>query len=135
MITGFTCGTFDLFHAGHILMLDECKKQCDHLIVGIQTNPHLDRKDKNKPIQSIVERQIEVSACKYVDDIIVYETEEDLNVLLCTLPINVRFIGKDWEGKQITGGDICKRRGIEIVYNKRDHPFSTTELKERIKCS
>ena len=116
-------------------MLDECKKQCDHLIVGIQTNPHLDRKDKNKPIQSIVERQIEVSACKYVDDIIVYETEEDLNVLLCTLPINVRFIGEDWKDKQITGADVCKSRGIHIRFTKREHPFSTTELKERIKCS
>jgi len=135
MLIGFTCGTFDLFHVGHVLMLEECKKQCDYLIVGVKTNPQSDLKGKNKPVQSIVERQLQVMGCRYVDKVLVYETEMDLNVLLCTLSIDIRFIGEDWKDKPITGKDICDKRGIEIVYTKRDHNFSTSNLRERIKCS
>jgi len=135
MKVGITFGTFDLFHAGHILMLKECKDECDYLIVGIQTDPSIDRPDKNKPIQSIVERQIEVDGCRYVDDIIVYETEKDLEDILSCFDIDVRIVGEDHRNGFMTGEDICKKRGIEIIYNKRDHNFSTSELKERIKCS
>ena len=131
-IKGFTCGSFDLFHAGHVAMLAECKKHCDYLIVGIQTNPHIDRKEKNKPVQSIIERQVQVKACKYVDETIVYETEKDLLLLLSLLDINIRFIGQDWKSGNITGGDICERRKIHIHYNTRYHNLSTSELRKRI---
>lgn len=135
VITGFTCGTFDLFHAGHILMLGECKRSCDYLTVGIQTDPTLDRPDKNKPVQSIVEREIQVSGCKYVNGIVVYQTEKDLEELLMTLDINVRFVGIDHKDGFMTGEEICKKRGIKIVYNERNHNYSTTSLRERVKCS
>ena len=135
MIRGFTCGTFDLLHAGHIIMLRDCKDQCDFLIVGIQTDPTIDRKDKNKPVQSILERQIQVRACKYVDTTIVYETEEDLENILATMNLQKRFIGKDWECKKITGGEVCAKRGIEIIYTDRLHNWSSSELRKRIKRS
>ena len=135
MVVGFTCGAFDLFHAGHVLMLKECKDLCDYLIVGIKTNPSKDTPNKNKPIQSIVERQVEVWACEHVDEVFVYETEKDLEELLSFIDIDVRFIGEDWKDKQITGKEICDRRGIKIAYTKRDHNFSTSSLRERIKCS
>ncbi len=132
-IVGFSCGSFDLFHGGHVSMLRECKKVCDELIVGIQTDPTIDRSKKNKPIQSIVERQISVGACRYVDKITVYETEKDLEDLLSILDIDIRIVGADWKGKSFTGKEICAKRGIEIHYNTRDHRFSTSELRERIK--
>lgn len=127
---GFICSAFDLLHAGHILTLKECKQHCDHLIVGLQVNPHLERKGKNKPIQSIVERQIQLRGCRYVNDIIVYETEKDLEDILNIFQFDVRFLGEDYkEGKlPITGKDICP-----IVYISRKHPYSSTELRERIK--
>ena len=129
MKTGFTCSTFDLFHAGHVLMLKEAKQHCDWLIVGLQTDPTIDRPDtKNKPIQSVYERQIQLQGCRYVDEIIVYETEKDLKDMLLSLPINIRIIGDEYMGKQFTGHDL----EIEMYYNSRKHSFSTTELRHRV---
>lgn len=128
---GFTCSTFDLLHAGHILMLAEAKSVCDHLIVGLQTDPTIDRSTKNKPVQSIVERYVQLSAVKFVDEIIVYSTEKDLEDLLMFLPITVRFIGEEYEGKDFTGKQICEERGIKIWYNSRKHRFSSSELRQR----
>lgn len=133
MKIGFTCGAFDMFHAGHILMLKKCKDVCDYLIVGIQTDPTIDRPEKNKPIMSIFERQMVVKACKYVDEIIVYETEKDLEDILSTIDIDIRIVGIDHKNGFMTGYEICKKRGIKIYYNKRDHRFSTTSLRERVK--
>ena len=129
---GITASAFDLFHAGHIVMLKECKKVCDYLIVALQTDPTIDRsKEKNKPAQSIVERQVQVGACRYVDEIIVYETEQELEEILSLLDIDVRIIGADWKDKEYTGKKICEERGIEIYFNERHHKFSTTELRRR----
>jgi glycerol-3-phosphate cytidylyltransferase len=129
MKTGFTCSTFDLFHAGHVLMLKEAKQHCDWLIVGLQTDPTIDRPDtKNKPIQSVYERQVQLQGCRYVDEIIVYETEKDLKDMLLSLPINIRIIGDEYMGKQFTGHDL----EIEMYYNSRKHSFSTTELRHRV---
>ena len=133
MKVGFTCGSFDLLHAGHILMLAEAKSVCGVLLVGLQTNPRIDRPEKQKPIQSVYERQIQLEACEYVDDIIVYDTERDLENILATLPIDVRILSEEYRNKPITGEEICKKRGIEIYYNKRDHDYSTSELRERIR--
>lgn len=129
---GFTCGTFDLFHAGHVIMMEECKKHCSFLMVGIQVDPSKDRSFKNRPVQSIVERQIQVGACRYVDDIIVYETESDLEDLLKTLDIDKRFVGAEYYNQEFTGRKICLDRNIEIVYNMRDHSFSSSSLRERV---
>ena len=132
MITGITFSTFDLLHAGHILMLEEARKHCDYLIVGLQTDPTIDRPNsKNKPAQSIVERQIQLSAVKYVDEIIVYQTEKDLMDILTIYPINVRFVGQEYIGKDFTGKDYCLDNEIDIIYNNRKHGFSTTELRGR----
>jgi len=130
---GITFSTFDLLHAGHIAMLSECKNHCDYLIAGLQTDPTIDRPDtKNPPVQSIVERQIQLSATRYVDEIVVYQTEKDLEDILLTLPIDVRILGVEYADKQFTGRDICIDRGIEIVYNKRDHSFSSSSLRKRV---
>lgn len=130
---GITFSTFDLLHAGHIAMLSECKNHCDYLIAGLQTDPTIDRPDtKNPPVQSIVERQIQLSATRYVDEIVVYQTEKDLEDILLTLPIDVRILGIEYADKQFTGRDICIDRGIEIVYNKRDHSFSSSSLRKRV---
>ena len=129
---GFTCSTFDLLHAGHVVMLEEAKRHCDYLIVGLQTDPTIDRPDKNAPIQSVVERQIQLAAVKYIDEIVMYATERDLEDLLLTLPINVRIIGEEYKTKPFTGKEICKDRGIKMVYNKRDHSFSSTSLRKRV---
>ena len=131
MKIGFTCSCFDLFHAGHIMMLKEAKTQCDHLIVGLQTDPTIDRPQKNKPIQSILERYIQLEACKYVDEIVVYATEKDLIDILKTYPIDVRIIGEEYCDKSFTGDDL----NIELYFNRRQHSFSTTELRERIKSA
>ena len=113
-------------------MLNEAKQQCDYLIVGLQTNPAIDRPDtKNKPVQSIVERYVQLNAVKFVDEIIVYETERDLEDLLMFLPLNVRFIGEEYHGKDFTGKQICVDRNIDIIYNSRTHRFSSTELRQR----
>jgi glycerol-3-phosphate cytidylyltransferase len=130
---GITFSTFDLFHAGHIAMLSEAKNHCDYLIVGLQTDPTIDRPDsKNPPIQSILERQIQVSACRFVDEIVVYQTEKDLQDILLTLPIDVRILGVEYENQNFTGKDICHDRGIELVFNSRDHSFSSSNLRERV---
>ena len=130
---GFTASTFDLFHAGHVTMLEEAKRICDYLIVGIQTDPTVDRPGtKNKPIQSIVERQLQIKACKHVDEVIVYTTEKDLDDLLKTLPINVRILGIEYKDKPFTGKDVCLSRDIDFYYNTRDHSFSSTDLRKRV---
>jgi glycerol-3-phosphate cytidylyltransferase len=130
---GITFSTFDLLHAGHIAMLAEVKNHCDYLIAALQTDPTIDRPDtKNKPVQSIVERQITLSACRFVDEIVVYQTEKDLEDILLTLPIDVRILGIEYENKEFTGKQICINRGIEIVYNGRDHSFSSSSLRKRV---
>jgi glycerol-3-phosphate cytidylyltransferase len=130
---GIVFSTFDLLHAGHIAMLAEVKNHCDYLIAGLQTDPTIDRPDtKNKPIQSIVERQITLSATRYVDEIVVYQTEKDLEDILLTLPIDVRILGVEYKDKEFTGKDICHQRGIEIVFNGRDHSFSSSSLRKRV---
>jgi glycerol-3-phosphate cytidylyltransferase len=128
----FTCSTFDLLHAGHILMLAECKQICDYLIVGLQTDPTIDRPEvKNKPVQSIVERYVQLSAVKFVDEIIVYDTEKDLEDLLMFLPITMRICGEEYKERHLTGRDICDTRGIRTHYNSRTHRFSSSELRQR----
>lgn len=129
---GFTCSTFDLLHAGHITMLEEAKHHCDYLIVGLQNDPTKDRPEKNAPIQSIVERQIQLAAVKYVDEIVIYNTEQDLIDLLLTLPIDIRVLGDEYKNKDFTGKDIAKQRGSKIVFNGRDHSFSSTSLRKRV---
>ena len=129
---GITFSAFDLFHAGHVSMLAEAKNHCDYLIVGLQTDPTLDRDTKNRPVQSIVERQIQVGACRYVDEIIVYQTEKDLEDILLTLPINVRILGAEYMHKEFTGRAICESRGIQLVFNSRDHSFSSSNLRKRV---
>jgi glycerol-3-phosphate cytidylyltransferase len=130
---GITFSTFDLLHAGHVAMLSEAKNHCDYLIAGLQTDPTIDRPDtKNKPVQSIVERQIQLAATRYVDETVVYQTEKDLEDILLTLPIDVRILGIEYKDKGFTGENICIERGIEIVYNKRDHSFSSSSLRKRI---
>jgi glycerol-3-phosphate cytidylyltransferase len=133
MKTGFTCSTFDLFHAGHIMMLKEARTQCDYLIVGLQTDPTIDRPtEKNKPIQSVFERYEQLKACKYVDEVLVYATEKDLVDILLSYPVDVRILGNEYEHKNFTGRTECVERGIQFYFNKRDHSFSTTELRQRV---
>ena len=132
MKIGFTCSSFDLLHAGHVIMLKEAKKQCDYLIVGLQSDPTIDRPEKNKPVQSIVERQIQLDAVKYVDEIVVYNTESDLLDLLLTLPIDVRILGDEYKEKDFTGRDVCKKRNIALYFNERSHKFSSSELRLRV---
>jgi len=130
---GITFSTFDLLHAGHVAMLSECKNHCDYLIAALQTDPTIDRPDtKNPPVQTIVERQIQLAATRYVDEIVVYQTEKDLEDILLTLPIDVRILGVEYRDKDFTGRQICIDRDIEIVYNKRDHSFSSSNLRKRI---
>jgi glycerol-3-phosphate cytidylyltransferase len=135
MKIGFTCSAFDLLHAGHVLMLEEAKRHCDYLIVGLQNDPSVDRPNKNRPVQSIVERTIQLRAVKYVDEIWVYNTEDDLRHLLQILPINIRILGEEYRGIDFTGKDICEQRGIEIFFNSRNHPYSSSELRKRVATS
>lgn len=128
MKMGFTCSCFDLFHAGHIMMLRDAKAQCDHLIVGLQTDPTIDRPQKNKPVQSIFERYVQLKACQYVDEIVPYATEKDLVDILQSYPIDIRILGEEYKGKEFTGHDIP----MEFYFNKRRHSFSTTELRGRV---
>ena len=133
MKKGFTCSVFDLFHAGHIMMLKEAKARCDHLIVGLQTDPTLDRPGtKNKPVQSIFERFVQLQACRYVDEIVVYATEKDLIDILLSYPIDVRILGDEYADKEFTGRKECLDKGIEMYFNKREHSFSTSELRQRV---
>lgn len=129
---GITFSQFDLLHAGHIAMLAEAKNHCDYLIAALQNNATWDRPEKNAAIQSIVERQIQLSAVRFVDEIVVYNTEKDLEDILLTLPIDVRILGVEYMEKEFTGRAICEKRGIELVFNKRDHSFSSTNLRERV---
>ena len=128
MKKGITFGAFDLFHAGHILMLEEAKTVCDHLIVAIQTDPSLDRETKNSPVQSIEEREIQVSACRYVDEVIIYDREEDLLEILDNLDWDIRILGDEYKDKEFTGRDQYLER---CYFNKRPHSFSRSELRER----
>ena len=128
MKTGFTCGAFDLLHAGHILMLEEAKSFCDYLIVGLHSDPTLDRAEKNKPIQSLQERLIQVRAVKFVDLVVIYDTESDLVGILKALEPDLRIIGADHINKSFTGDDL----GIETKFNSRNHSFSSSELRRRI---
>lgn len=130
-VVGVTAGSFDLTHAGHYLMFEECKGQCDYLIVFLQSNPNLDRKEKNIPVQSIHERYLQVRACKYIDEVVVYETEGDLYNLLCSVKFDKRFIGSDWEGKSYTGFDI-PGMSSKVSFNSRNHGFSTSGLRLRV---
>ena len=130
---GIVFSAFDMFHAGHIAMLSEAKNHCDYLICGLQTDPTIDRPDtKNKPIQSIVERQIQLSACRYVDEVVVYQTEQDLVDLLLILPLDVRILGVEYQDKDFTGRWEGESRGIELVFNDRDHSFSSSSLRRRV---
>ena len=132
-IVGITFSAFDLLHAGHIVMLREAKNHCDYLIAGIQTDPTIDRPDsKNKPVQSLVERYAQLSAVKYVDEIIPYQTEQDLIDILSMYEIDVRILGDEYKEKDFTGKDVCNKRGIDLYFNKRDHRFSTSDLRERV---
>ena len=130
---GITFSTFDMLHAGHIAMLSEAKNHCDYLIAGLQTDPTIDRPtEKNPPVQSIVERQIQLAACRYVDEVVVYQTEEDLIDLLLILPVDVRILGVEYQGLDFTGREECVSRGIELIYNGRDHSFSSSSLRRRV---
>jgi len=130
---GITFSTFDMLHAGHIAMLSEAKNHCDYLIAGLQTDPTIDRPDtKNKPIQSIVERQIQLAACRYVDEVVVYSTEQDLRDLLLILPVDVRVLGIEYQGTNFSGQAECEKRNIDIIFNGRDHSFSSSNLRKRV---
>ena len=130
---GIVFSAFDLFHAGHVAMLSEAKNHCDYLIAALQTDPTIDRPEsKNPPIQSIVERQIQLSTNRNVDEVVIYQTEKDLEDLLLILPVDVRILGIEYKDSNFTGKDICAKRGIEIVYNGRDHSFSSSSLRKRV---
>ena len=135
MKVGITFGAFDLFHAGHIKMLEEAKSRCDFLIVGLQLDPSIDRPKKNKPTQTIVERYVQVRSCKYIDEIIPYKTEQDLIDILSSFKIDLRIIGEEYQDKGFTGKEYCKKKGIEIYYNKREHRFSSSALREQVSNS
>ena len=130
---GITFSAFDMLHAGHIAMLAEARNHCDYLIAGLQTNPAQDRPGtKNQPVQSIVERQIQLAACRYVDEVVVYETEQDLVDLLLILPIDVRILGVEYESQNFTGRAECESRNIKLIFNSRDHSFSSSSLRRRV---
>ena len=133
MRVGITFSTFDLLHAGHVLMLKEANKQCDYLIVGLQLDPSIDRPSKNEPSQSIIERYIQLKGSKYVDEIVPYVLEQDVEDILQLFNIDVRIIGEEYKDVDFTGKDYCKKNGIEIYYNSRNHRFSSTEIKTRLK--
>ena len=132
MIVGFTASAFDLLHAGHVQMLREAKEQCDYLICGLQMDPSIERKEKNAPIQTIVERYTQLKAIGYVDEIIPYCSEEDLKDILTLYNIDIRILGDEYKTEDFTGKDICRTRGIELYFNKRDHRFSTSDLRKRV---
>lgn len=131
-ITGITFSAFDLLHAGHVKMLEEAKQYCDYLIVGLQTDPTIDRPEKNKPAQSVVERYIQLKACKFVDEIVPYATEQDLQDILQAFSINVRILGEEYKDKNFTGREYCEKMGIKLIYNKRNHRFSSSGLRKEV---
>ena len=132
MKIGITCSTFDLFHAGHVLMLQEAKMHCDYLICALQTDPSIDRPTKNKPVQTIFERYRQVEGCKYVNQVIPYESELDLLNIFASIPLHIRIIGVEYKDKEFTAKQLCVDRGIEIYYNSRGHNFSSSELRSRV---
>jgi glycerol-3-phosphate cytidylyltransferase len=133
MKIGFNCSSFDLFHAGHVTMLKMEKALCDHLIVALQVDPTIDRPgSKNKPSQSVYERYVQLQACKYIDEILVYETEQDLMNLLMTQTIHIRFLSEEYLNRDFTGKQYCLNNGIELHYHKRQHPYGSSELRNRI---
>ncbi len=132
MKVGITFSAFDLLHAGHIKMLEEAKQQCDYLIVGLQTDPTIDRPEKNKPAQSVVERYIQLKGCKFVDEIVPYTTEQDLEDILRSFKIDVRILGIEYQTKNFTGRTYCEEKGIALYYNVRDHRFSSSNLRKEV---
>ena len=132
MKVGFTCSTFDLLHAGHVAMLREAKEQCNYLLVGLQIDPSIDRPSKNSPVQTIVERYTQLAAIKYVDEIVVYATEKDLKDILELYNIHIRILGDEYKDKDFTGKEICQSKGIKLYFNKRNHRFSSTDLRKRV---
>ena len=135
MKTGITFSTFDLFHAGHVKMLEEAKTKCDYLIVGLHLDPSIERPEKNKPTQTIIERYVQLKGCKFVNEIVPYITEEDLMDILSSFKIDIRIIGEEYKEKDFTGKEYCKKKGIEIYYNKREHRFSSSTLREQVASS
>tara|TARA_B100001057_G_C22199387_1_gene700199 strand:- start:150 stop:566 length:417 start_codon:yes stop_codon:yes gene_type:complete len=135
MKVGITFSTFDLLHAGHVKMLEEAKRQCDFLIVGLQLDPSLNRPEKNSPSQTIIERYIQLKGCKHIDEIVPYVSEQDLEDILRSFKIDVRIIGEEYKEKLFTGKDYCAENGIEIYYNKRDHRFSSSGLRKQVKVA
>jgi len=133
MKVGITFSTFDLLHAGHVQMLREAKDQCDYLICGLQMDPSLDRPEKNSPVQTVVERYTQLNAVQYVDEIIPYNSEKDVEDILTMYDIHVRILGEEYKELDFTGKDICKKRGIQLYFNKRDHRFSSSDLRKRVK--
>lgn len=134
MKIGFTCGVFDLFHAGHVLMLKECKEHCDHLIVALNRAEHISAEinpGKDKPVYSIEERKLIMESCRYVDEVVVYNSEEELVDIMKNKKIDIRFLGEDYKGKKITGAEL----NIELYYTFRGHGLSTSDFKRRIKGS
>lgn len=129
---GITFSAFDLLHAGHITMLEEAKRQCDYLICGLQTDPTLDRPEKNRPVQSVVERYIQLKGCKFVDEIVPYATEQDLEDILRSFKIDVRIIGDEYQDKNFTGRAYCEEKGIELYFNIREHRFSSSSLRQEV---
>ena len=132
MKIGITFSAFDLLHAGHVKMLEEAKLKCDYLIVGLQTDPTLDRPTKNKPTQTVVERYIQLKACKFVDEIVPYATEQDLEDILKSFIIDLRIVGDEYKEKDFTGRTYCEEKGIELYFNTRDHRFSSTSLRQEV---
>ena len=135
MKIGITFSTFDFFHAGHVKMLEEAKSKCEYLIVGLQLDPSIDRPEKNKPVQSIIERYVQLRACKYIDEVIPYITEDDLIDVLSSFKIDLRIIGEEYKEKEFTGKKYCHKKGIEIYYNKREHRFSSAALRKQVSKS
>ncbi|MFA9189313.1 adenylyltransferase/cytidyltransferase family protein [Flavobacterium sp. FBOR7N2.3] len=132
MKTGITFSAFDLLHAGHVKMLEEAKQHCDYLIVGLQTDPTIDRPSKNKPTQSVVERYIQLKACKFVDEIVPYTTEQDLEDILKSFTLDLRIVGDEYQDRDFTGRSYCEKKGIELYFNTRDHRFSSTSLRQEV---
>ena len=135
MKVGITFSTFDLLHAGHVKMLEEAKRQCDYLIVGLQLDPSLNRPEKNSPSQTIIERYIQLKGCKHIDEIVPYVSEQDLEDILRSFKLDVRIIGEEYKNNFFTGKDYCKEKGIEIYYNERDHRFSSSDLRKQVKLA
>jgi glycerol-3-phosphate cytidylyltransferase len=132
MKIGITFSAFDLLHAGHIKMLEEAKRQCDYLICGLQTDPTIDRPEKNKPVQTVVERYIQLKGCKHVDEIVPYATEQDLEDILRAFKIDVRIVGEEYKEVNFTGRTLCEENGITLYFNKRNHRFSSSGLRREV---